>query len=100
MSDFLFLGSTFDFLWRVCCFQERVQQLKENATLRLSSSMSRLELSFSPKWMSQNGTTIPIGKFLEEIFGFLHQILARGNDISIDHTQVTVIIHSDPRAAD
>ena len=62
--------------------------------------MSRLELSFSSKWMSENGITLPIGKFLEEIFGILHRTLARGDYTSIDRTQVIIIIRADLGASD
>lgn len=50
--------------------------------------------------MSENGTTIPIGKFLEEIFGILHRTLARGDYTSVDRTQVIIIIHADLGASD
>lgn len=74
--------------------------MKVNANMRLSSSMSRLELSFSPKWMSENGTTIPIGEFLEKIFGILHRTLAQGDYTSVDRAQVIIIIHADLGASD
>ncbi|KAG6999386.1 midasin [Physcia stellaris] len=67
-SDLSLLGSTFDLLWRVCSFQERVERLKVNASMRLSSS-----------------------EFLEEIFGILHQALAWGDYTSVDRTQLEVM---------
>ena len=50
--------------------------------------------------MSENGTTIPIGEFLEKIFGILHRTLAQGDYTSVDRAQVIIIIHADLGASD
>ncbi|KAL8796326.1 MAG: hypothetical protein Q9195_001233 [Heterodermia aff. obscurata] len=83
-SDLLLLGFTFDFVCKLYFFTERIQQLKETANTRLTSSMSRLELSFSPGWIARNETTMPVGVFLDKIIQTLHQVLAQQGHGLID----------------